>query len=441
MNTDRPDPLSDAAANEERPRAVGPITRLRDRATPAFAYAGFRRLWMANLSSMMGFWMLSVSQGWLVVELTDSALMLGLLSGFRSIPMLLLSPVGGILADRVNRPRLLLVAQGLMAGADLTIGVLVWLHRVEMWHLAVAGLLLGSAFALASPARNALVSDLVPRPLVSNAVALTATTMNASRVIGPTIAGFLIGFISIAGVYFTQVGTYLLAVFNIRRVDAPGVPPGFEGSARKALGEGFRYVLRTRKLLALMILGTSPALFSMSMVMLLPAFVKQDLQAGPADLGVLLGMLGVGAIIGSVAIVAYSSFKYKGAAVMLAALMDGVLVIVLAFTHSMLGAGIALMLMGFAQAIYLAMIQTILQLIVPHRLRGRVLSIWMLGWGLTPVGLLPLSAVAENFGTPVAMQIAGVFAVAIAVSIMLLMPSLWTLDPEAEGAIQAEPRP
>jgi sugar phosphate permease len=258
-------------------------------------------------------------------------------------------------------------------------------------------------------------------------------------VIGPTIAGFLIGFIGIAGTYFTQVGTYLLAVFNIRRLDAPGVPPGFEGSARKALGEGFRYVLRTRKLLALMILGASPALFSMSMVMLLPAFVKQDLQAGPAELGVLSGMLGVGAIIGSVAVVAYSRFRYKGAAVMLAALMDGVLVIVLAFTDSMLGAGIALMLMGFSQAVYLAMIQTILQLIVPHRLRGRVLSIWMLGWGLTPVGLLPLSAVAENFGTPVAMKIAGTFAVAIAVAIMLLMRSLWTLDAEAEGTLQAEP--
>ncbi len=440
MNTNRPDSLADDAPIEDRSRAIGPVARLRDRVTPAFAYAGFRRLWMANLSGMMGFWMLSVSQGWLVVELTDSPFMLGLLAGFRSIPMLLLSPVGGILADRVNRPRLLLLAQGLMAAADLTVGVLVILHRVEMWHLAIAGLSLGSAFALASPARNALVSDLVPRPLVSNAVALTATTMNASRVIGPTIAGFLIGFIGIAGTYFTQVGTYLLAVLNIRRVDAPGLAPGFEGSAWKALWEGFQYVLQTRKLLSLMILGTSPALFSMAIVMLLPAFVKQDLQAGPADLGMLLGLLGVGAIIGSVTVVTFSRFRYKGAAVMLSALMDGVLVAVLSFTDSMLGAGITLMIMGFSQAVYLAMIQTILQLIVPHRLRGRVLSIWMLGWGLTPVGLLPLSAVAENSGTPIAMQIAGAFAVAIAVAIMLLFHDLWTLDAETEGALQPDPR-
>ena len=144
---------------------------------------------------------------------------------------------------------------------------------------------------------------------------------------------------------------------------------------------------------------------------------------------------------GSVVVVAYSGFRYKGAAVMLAALMDGVLVTVLSFTDSMLGAGITLMLMGFSQAIYLAMIQTILQLVVPHRLRGRVLSIWMLGWGLTPVGLVPLSAVAENFGTPVAMKIAGALAVAIAVTIMVLARDLWTFDPEAEGALQPEPRP
>ena len=424
-----------AAADGYRMRAIEAIGRARARVTPAFAYANYRRLWIANLTGMMGFWMLSVSQGWLVVELTDSPFMLGLLAGFRSIPMLVLSPLGGILADRVNRPRLLVLGQGLMGAADLTIGVLVLLGRVEMWHLAIAGLSLGSAFALSSPARNALVSDLVPRATLSNAVALTSTTMNASRVIGPTIAGFLIGLVGIAGTYFTQVGTYVLSVLNIRRVEAGDVPPGYEGSARKALGDGFLYVLRSRRLLALMVLGTSPALFSMPMVMLLPAFVKQDLQAGPAELGVLLGLLGVGAIVGSVVVVAYSRLRYKGAAVMLAALMDGVLVIVLAFTHSLVGAAVALMLMGFFQAVYLAMIQTVLQLIVPHRLRGRVLSIWMLGWGLTPVGLLPLSAVAEARGTPVAMLIAGSLAIAVAVGVMVVARELWTLDPEAVEAI------
>ncbi len=410
----------------------GSIERFATRVTPALGYSGFRRLWLATLTSMMGFWMLSISQSWLVVELTDSALMLGVLGFFRSVPMLLLSPLGGILADWIRRPRLLIVAQVLMGMADLAVGVLVLLDRVEMWHLAIAGMMVGSSFALSSPARNALVSDLVPRKTVSNGVALMSTTMNGARVIGPTIAGFLIALIGIAGTYFAQVGAYALAILNIRRVKVDGPPPGFRSSSRRALMEGFGYVRRSRRLLALMLLGMSPALFSMPMVMLLSVFVKKELGGGPEELGVLAGMLGVGAIIGSLTMVAFSGLRYKGAAVMLAAMMDGVMVIALGLSGSVLGAGVALALMGFFQAIYLAMIQTILQLIVPNRLRGRVLSIWMLGWGLTPVGLLPMSAVAENLGTPVAMVISGAIGVAVAVAVMAFARQLWALDPEAE---------
>ncbi len=410
----------------------GSIERFATRVTPALGYSGFRRLWLATLTSMMGFWMLSISQSWLVVELTDSALMLGVLGFFRSVPMLLLSPLGGILADWIRRPRLLIVAQVLMGMADLAVGVLVLLDRVEMWHLAIAGMMVGSSFALSSPARNALVSDLVPRKTVSNGVALMSTTMNGARVIGPTIAGFLIALIGIAGTYFAQVGAYALAILNIRRVKVDGPPPGFRSSSRRALMEGFGYVRRSRRLLALMLLGASPALFSMPMVMLLSVFVKKELGGGPEELGVLAGMLGVGAIIGSLTMVAFSGLRYKGAAVMLAAMMDGVMVIALGLSGSVLGAGVALALMGFFQAIYLAMIQTILQLIVPNRLRGRVLSIWMLGWGLTPVGLLPMSAVAENLGTPVAMVISGAIGVAVAVAVMAFARQLWALDPEAE---------
>ena len=118
--------------------------------TPAFGYASFRRLWAAAMTSMMGFWMLSVTQGWLVVELTESPFMLGLLAFFRSVPMLLLSPMGGVLADRVPRTRLLLVAQGLMGTADLAVGILVLTNRVEWWHLAVSGMMIPEAVMVSS---------------------------------------------------------------------------------------------------------------------------------------------------------------------------------------------------------------------------------------------------------------------------------------------------
>ena len=404
--------------------------RFRDRFVPAFAHRDFSRLWRANLGTTMSFWMQSIAQGWLVVQLTDSPFVLGLLAFFRSIPMLILSPFGGVLADRFNRIRLLLGAQVLMGGSGLAVGILVAIDVIEVWHLALAGITIGASFALSVPARNALVSDLVPRDVISNAVALTNTTMNASRVVGPTLAGFLIGIIGIAGIYFVQVGGYVWSTLNLLTVKDGDDHPRVRGSTLVALWEGFGYVFRTPIMLALMLLGMSPALFSMPMIMLLPAFVKQDLKAGPEDLGLLMGALGVGAVIGSLMVVTYAKHRYKGPVVLMSALTFGALVVVLAFTRSLMVSGLVLFVSGFFQAVYMATNQSIIQLLVPDHLRGRVLSIWMLSWGLTPLGLLPMAVVAETVGTPVAMVMGGVLSVLVVLGVMIWNQGLWTIDPE-----------
>lgn len=183
-------------------------------------------------------------------------------------------------------------------------------------------------------------------------------------------------------------------------------------------------------MLALMLLGMSPALFSMPMIMLLPAFVKQDLKAGPEDLGLLMGALGVGAVIGSLMVVTYAKHRYKGPVVLISALTFGALVIVLAFTRSLVVSGLVLFVSGFFQAVYMATNQSIIQLLVPDHLRGRVLSIWMLSWGLTPLGLLPMAVVAETVGTPVAMVMGGVLSVLVVLGVMIWNQGLWTIDPE-----------
>ncbi len=344
--------------------------------------------------------------------------------------MLILSPFGGVLADRFNRIRLLLGAQVLMGGSGLAVGILVAIDVIEVWHLALAGITIGASFALSVPARNALVSDLVPRDVISNAVALTNTTMNASRVVGPTLAGFLIGIIGIAGIYFVQVGGYVWSTLNLLTVKDGDDHPRVRGSTLVALWEGFGYVFRTPIMLALMLLGMSPALFSMPMIMLLPAFVKHDLKAGPEDLGLLMGALGVGAVIGSLMVVTYAKHRYKGPVVLMSALTFGALVIVLAFTRSLMVSGLVLFVSGFFQAVYMATNQSIIQLLVPDHLRGRVLSIWMLSWGLTPLGLLPMAVVAETVGTPVAMVMGGVLSVLVVLGVMIWNQGLWTIDPE-----------
>ena len=386
----------------------------------------------------MAFWMQSIAQGWLVVELTDSPFILGLLAFFRSVPMLVISPFGGVLADRVNRVRLLLTAQVVMGCTAVAIGLLVAFERIDIWHLAVASLVLGITFAVNMPARAALVSDLVPRRDIGNAVALNSATMNAARILGPSLAGFFIGVIGIAGTYFVQALGYVWSILNVIRIRPDQRERRVHASPLIMLREGFVYVLRSKHILALLLLGMAPAVFSMPAVILLPAFVKQDLGGGAADLGVLMSSLGVGALIGSMTVVIYSRFRHQGRALMVSVFLYGVLIVGLAFTRSMLTACLVMAVAGFFQAVYMALNQTIIQLMVPSRIRGRVLSIWMLGWGMTPLGLLPRSALAESSGTPVAMVLGGGLSTLVVLGVAVWGRELWNLQPDAEAG-ESEP--
>jgi MFS family permease len=412
---------------------------LRDRVFPSLTYPAYARLWRANLGSTTAYWMQSVAQGWLVVELTGSPFVLGLLAFFRSIPMLLLAPVGGVLADRQNRPRLLLVAQSMLAVTALAIALLIALDRIEIWHLIISSLVVGVTFTLSVPARHSMVSDLVPRHLVGNAVGLNSATQNGARMIGPSIAGLLIGVVGIAGAYFAQVVGYIWSILNVIGLRSADTHTRAQGSTLTILRDGFAYVRRTKVILAMMVLTLAPALFGMPIIMLLPAFVKQDLGGGALDLGILMSTFGVGALIGSMLVVVRSDFRYRGRVVLVTALVYSLTVIALGFTRSMLTAGLVLAVSGFFQAVYMAVNQTILQLTVPSEIRGRVMSIWMINWGLMPLGLLPLSAAAERFGTPVAMLFGGALSAAVVLVVMAWGRELWSLrSPPPERSAAAD---
>ena len=167
------------------------------------------------------------------------------------------------------------------------------------------------------------------------------------------------------------------------------------------------------------------------MIFILPIFVQQDLQAGSFELGLVLSAQGIGAVIGSVGVVAYSGSRRKGPVVMLSAAAFGAAIVVLGLTRTPLAAGAVMAVAGFFSAVYMANNQTMIQLLAPSRLRGRVMSIWMLGWGLTPLGLMPISIVAENLGMPTAMVLGGSLSVAVVLFIMVWGRVLWTIDAEA----------
>jgi len=414
---------------------IQPLTRIRDRLAPALAYAQYSRLWQANAGSQIAFWMQQVSQGWLVLELTESAFALGLLAFFRSIPMLLLSPIGGVLADRLDRRAIVITAQALIGITMLIIAILVQIERIHMVHLIISSLVVGTSFAINMPSRTSLVAGLVPRQHLSNAIALHSTTMNTARILGPSIAGLIIGAFGIAVTYFTQVLGYVWSTVNMFRITSPPRAKRPRTSTLTDLREGFAYVARNKTMLALMLLALGPSLFGMPVTYLMPAFVRQSLGAGPEALGFLLGALGVGALAGSVVVVTYSNFRFKGRALFGAILMHGLLLVGLSFTRSIETAAIAIAFVGFFQSVYMATNQATLLLLVPDDLRGRVMSLRMMTFGLSPLGLLPMSYIAEVRGVSMAMWLGGVFTFAVGVCVLLWARNLWNLQPEHEGLL------
>ena len=416
-----------------RPPVTPALPRLwrttRERFFPSFSHPNFARLWRANTGAMTAHFVQFLAQGWLVVELTNSPFALGLLSFFMSLPMLVLSPLGGLLADRLSRPRLLMAAQSVNGLTALTIGALVATGVIAVWHLAISATLTGAMFALSVPARYALISEAVPRALVRNAVALNATTMNLARVIGPALAGLIVGAAGIAAAYFTMVGGYVWSILNVRRIDADEQRPRAQGSPLSILRAGFVYVINTGPIRSLMVLTLAPALFSYPLTMLLPAFVKQDLEAGVQDLGLVTSALGAGAVLGALALVAAPEVRRPGRLAIAAIVINGALYVVLSFTRFLPFVALVLACVGMFQGVHMALTQTIVQLLVPAHMRGRVMAVWMINWGLMPLGLLPLSATAERLGTPVAMAIGGGLSLGVGVFVAFWGRQLWTLTP------------
>ncbi len=405
--------------------------RTRDGVFPALRHQQYARLWAANTGSLLAYGMSTVAQGWLAIELTNSPFALGVLGVFMSIPMLVLSPIGGLLADRLDRRKLLLSTQVIMGITTLAIAILAATGLINMVHLAMSAFIMGSIFGVNMPARSALMSQLVPREDLANAVGIHSSTMNASRIVGPALAGGLIGLIGIAGTYFAQVLGYVWSTALLTRLQPPESRGRANGAVVSDLRAGFAYVIRNRPVLGMMVLALAPAVFTMPSTMLLPAFVKHDLAAGPQLLGILMSALGVGGLAGSLVVVVFSRLERKGRALVGGALAYGLLIIVLGLTRSVWAAAFVLAAAGFCSAIYMATNQTILQLVVPNHLRGRVMSIWMLSWGLMPLGLLPLSAVAESLGVPVSMYIGGGLGALTAILVLLWRTELWSMVPEA----------
>ena len=389
-----------------------------------FASRAYRYLFVGTALTMTGNFMQQVAQGWLIYDLTNSPSWLGIVSFARGLPMLILALVAGVIVDRFDRRTVLILAQGMTALVALVQAVLIVTGQVQPWHVAVLAFLAGTFFVLIIPARQALVSTTVERPLLGPAIALMSTGQNSGRVLGPALAGILIAVLGVAMSFAVQAAGFVLALLCAAMLGPrPPVASPRKLSAFSSLMEGVRYVWDDPTVLALMSLQAIPAFLIMPYVQLLPIFARDILHTGPDGLGMLMMANGIGSVLGAVVIVLLP-FRRQGVFLFASLASFGLLLTAFAASSWLpLSTGI-MGLLGVAQAIYLASNNTLVQLATPDELRGRVMSVYMMTWGLMPLGSLPQGVLADWLGAPVVAGGTGLVACLVVILFAIRAPKI-----------------
>ncbi len=411
------------------------ITQIRNIHTfESLGLRDYRLLWLGGLNTSIGLWMDQVTRVWLIYSLTHSALQLGLVSAVRGIPLLAFGAIAGAVADRHSRKAQIIIAQAVNAIVNIILAILVFTGHVQPWHVYVTGFLTGTAQAFQQPARQALINDLVGRGLLLNAIALNSAALNVSRSVGPALSGVLIQALGVDMSYFIQAVLYALATVWTIQIRVPEVQrvaeaskPVADQSLLSSTKEGFAYIISNRLILALMVLGLGPALLGMPFVTLMPIFAIDVFHGGATTQGLLLTMLGVGAILGALTIASLGRRQTSGKLLITGAAGFGLCLMLFSQSPVILIAIFFILLAGFFSSGYTSQDQTIIQLLTPDALRGRVLGIYHLNHGLMPIGSLMAGILATSLGGPWAVTVMGMSCLLLAVVIRFCVPSLWNL--------------
>jgi len=373
----------------------------------------FRWYWLGRVTSLAAFQMDGVAQGWLVYELTGSAVSLGWVSACRSISMLLFSLYGGVISDRVPKRDVLVWTRLARLLTHLAVAVLISTGSIRVWHLAVRSLLSGVFIAIVVPAERAIVPELVDRPVLLNAVSLTAIATGLMGILAAWVAGFTIEAIGVGGVYYAIVAFHVLTALVVAQLPSIVADRSAVNSVWADLVEGVRYVFRQRALVPLMALALAVVLFGRPYRTLMPKFAKDVMGFEAAGLGLLMAAPEVGSLVSSLAVASLGDFRGKGRLLLAAGVALGASLLLYAHVQTLALVLLFLALVGAASNISQVTSQTLVQSGSTDRFQGRVASLYMVLGGLTPLGTMPAGVIADRLGVPAAVGIEGVLLVLI----------------------------
>lgn len=376
----------------------------------------------------LGQWVQQVTLGYVMYDLTGSSVLLGLLTSVRAMPFLFVSPVAGVVVDRVDRRKLLLQTQALLAVTAISMGFFMRSDLLQPWHVFVFGVITASGWAVTQPLRQTLVPKVVPRADISNAVALNSVSFNTTKVLGPALGGLLIAWLGVSGNFFVQGCAYVCVLVSIGFMYLP--PTETEGRPKQRsiwadLQEGLAYVRTTPPVFALLIAAMVPSIVAMPYQTLMPVIQKDVLHVGPEGLGLLLAAPGVGAVLCTLALASFSNAVRRKGYILLAAMAGlGVSLVLFSLATSLPLALLALVAVGGCQILYNATNMTMLQLLVPDALMGRVMSIHLIHAGFSPAGAMFAGVGAQAIGAPTTIAIMGVLVIGLAVLMFFRNPEM-----------------
>ena len=392
----------------------------------ALRHRNFQLFFGGQLISLVGTWMQVIAESWLVYRLTGSSLLLGSIGFAAQIPVFLIAPVSGTVADRYNRRNLVVATQASAMVLAFLYAVLTLTGRIQVWEIFVLAAGLGVVNAFDIPARQAFIVEMVGKEDLMNAIALNSSMFNGARIIGPAIAGVLVAKIGEGWCFLANSLSYIAVITSLLMMVVQRRAPGkHSGSPTQNILEGFRYVRSTRPVRALLLLVGLVSFVGMPYAVLMPIFADRILHVGAQGLGWLMGATGVGALGGALALAAKKGVRGLGKWVAISSSGFGASLILFSSSRTLWLSLLALVPLGLTMMVQMASSNTLIQSMVPDRLRGRVMAFYsMMFMGMAPFGAFSAGALAEHIGAPETLAIGGVVCLAGAGFFAFRLPSI-----------------
>lgn len=391
----------------------------------SFRHRNFTLLTIGRITSNSGRAMRILFRGWLVLQITDSPLWLGIISGALAIPMLFVPFIGGVVADRMDRRKLLLITESLLVALWVVVSVLVTMGMITEWHLLFTAIVSGAVQSFGRPAHQAVVPNVVSKEHFMNAISLDSAGLSASNILGPALAGMLVSVIGVGGGFWlTSFLQFITVITLIMMKWDMKIPATSKQSFSQNFVEGIRFMRSDVVILALIGMASASTLFVSPYSAMMPVFARDVLNVGSSGLGILMSVTAVGSLTGALCVAMLGNFRRKGLLQVGAAFIQAGMLFTFAYSTNFSFSLVTLAGVGFLSMVFQTINNTLLQLVAPEHFRGRIMSARIVVMGLMPVGMIPMGALAEAMGAPFTVALGGILFGLSVLAIVLTVPRL-----------------